>query len=63
MILEVLAVPARLSRPTRRSAVGHAPLFVLTVVAFYLGLDLGLAFSPALVTLLWVVAADLDVAR
>ena len=41
----------------------HAPLFVLTVIAFYLDLGVGLAFNPALVTLLWVVAAGSDVIR
>ena len=37
----------------------HALLFVLAVVVFYLGLGVGLAFNPALGTILWVVAAGL----
>ena len=35
----------------------HALLFLLAVVVFYLGLGLGLQFSPILGTLLWVAAA------
>ena len=36
---------------------GHILLFALAVVVFYLGLGVGLAFNPALGTLLWIVAA------
>ena len=37
----------------------HTLLLVLAVVVFYLGLGVGLAFKPALGTLLWVAAAGL----
>lgn len=37
----------------------HALLFVLAVVVFFFGLGVGLAFNPALGTLLWVAAAGL----
>ncbi len=35
----------------------HALLFLLAVVTLYLGLGVGLQFSPILGTLLWVAAA------
>ena len=37
----------------------HALLFILAGFVFYLGLGVGLAFNPALGTLLWVAAACL----
>ena len=42
---------------TRVRIAAHALLFLLAVVVFYLGLGLGLQFSPILGTLLWVAAA------
>ena len=36
-----------------------ALLFLLAFVVFYLGLGLGLQFSPLLGTLLWLVAASI----
>ena len=35
----------------------HALLFLLAIVVLYLGLGVGLQFSPILGTLLWVAAA------
>ena len=35
----------------------HVGVFLLAVVVFYLGLGVGLQFSPAWGTALWVVAA------
>ena len=43
---------------TKGRIAAHALLFVLAVV-FHLGLGVGLAFNPALGTLLWVAAAGL----
>ena len=36
--------------------VAHVLLFVLALAVFYFGLGVGLAFNPALGTLLWLVA-------
>ncbi len=44
---------------TKGRIAAYALLFVLAVVVFYLGLGVGLAFNPALGTLLWVAAAGL----
>ena len=39
--------------------VAHVLLFVLAVVVFFFGLGVGLAFNPALGTLLWAAAAGI----
>jgi len=41
----------------------HVLLFILAFVVFYFGLGVGLAFNPALGTLLWLIAAGLAVAN
>ena len=37
--------------------VAHVLLFVIAVVVFYLGLGLGLQYSPTIGTVLWIVSA------
>ena len=39
--------------------VAHVLLFALAVVVFFFGLGVGLAFNPALGTLLWATAAGI----
>lgn len=39
--------------------VAHVLLFALAVVVFFFGLGVGLAFNPALGTLLWVAAGGI----
>lgn len=39
----------------------HVLLFVLALIVFYFGLGVGLAFNPALGTLLWLVAGAIAV--
>lgn len=41
--------------------VAHVLLFILALAVFYFGLGVGLAFNPALGTLLWLVAAGIAV--
>ena len=37
--------------------VAHVLLFVIAVIAFYLGLGLGLQYSPTIGSVLWIVSA------
>ena len=37
----------------------HILLFVLALIVFYFGLGVGLAFNPALGSLLWLVSAGI----
>ena len=41
----------------------HVVVFAVAAVVFFLGLGIGLSQNPAVGTLLWVVAAGIDVAN
>ena len=41
----------------RLRIVSHVLLFVIAVIAFYLGLGLGLQYSPTIGSVLWIVSA------
>ena len=41
----------------------HLLIFAVAVIVFFLGLGIGLSQSPAIGTLLWVVAAGIAVAN
>ena len=41
----------------RLRIVSHVLLFVIAVIVFYLGLGLGLQYSPTIGSVLWIVSA------